>query len=134
MNLPSSIEKSTLVSTTTRGGRGGNSWRGCGGRQNFTFDERDRLKCKHCGRSRHTKEQCWDLHGRSLDLPPRLFQRGGSGNGRGGGRFGPSRLHAHSTTSTPTEMASMALVTVSSSPLDGGLFRDEIEVFKHFIS
>lgn len=63
MNLPSSIEKSTLVSTTTRGGRGGNSWRGCGGRQNLTFDERDRLKCKHCGRFRHTKEQCWDLHG-----------------------------------------------------------------------
>lgn len=66
MNIIASFEKSALVSTSTRGGHGGNTSRGRGF---STPDERDRLKCDHCGRLRHTKDQCWDLRGRPQDLP-----------------------------------------------------------------
>lgn len=134
MNPSPSIEKSAFVSTSTRGGRGGNSWCGHGGRQSFTSNDKDRLKCEHCGRSRHTKEQCWNLHGRPTDLPPRPFQRCGSGSGRGGGRFGTSKFHAHLAASTPTKMTSMAPASVPSSSSDEGLFSNEIAVFRHFVS
>lgn len=65
------IEKLALVSISTRGG---NSGHGRGGRSNFHFDDRDRLKCEHCGRFSHTKKQCWDLHECLLDLLSRLLQ------------------------------------------------------------
>lgn len=69
---PSSIEKSAFISSTQRGDRGGSHGRGGGGRGSFqdgrgsfSGDERDKLKCEHYGRFRHTKDNCWDLHGRS---------------------------------------------------------------------
>nr|CAD1835548.1 unnamed protein product [Ananas comosus var. bracteatus] len=40
--------------------------------------DKDHLKCDHCGRSRHTKETCWKLHGR-----PTRGRGGRSGSGRG---------------------------------------------------
>lgn len=133
MNL-SLTEKSTPMPTSIRGGRGGNFGRSHGGRQNFTSNDRDRLNCEHCGLSRHTKEQCCDLHRRPLDLPPRLSQLGGSGNGRGSGRFDTRRLHAQSATSTPTEMIFTTLVTLQFRFSDEGLSKDEIAAFKHFVS
>nr|CAD1831665.1 unnamed protein product [Ananas comosus var. bracteatus] len=40
--------------------------------------DKDHLKCDHCGRSRHTKETCWKLHGR-----PTRGRGGRSGSGQG---------------------------------------------------
>lgn len=56
------INCSVLVSSSQRGGRG--SFRGCGdgGRGGVSYDDRDKLKCEHYGRSKHAKENCWDLH------------------------------------------------------------------------
>lgn len=54
INLSSSFEKSTLIFTSTRGGRGGNNEHGRGGKMNFISNDQNRLKCEHCGRLRHT--------------------------------------------------------------------------------
>lgn len=62
MNVLSAIEKSTFISTSSRGGCGGPT-HGHGWRFN-TYDFRDHLKYEHCGKSRHTKDQCWDLYRR----------------------------------------------------------------------
>lgn len=43
------VEKSAIVSKTTIGDRGGFPGRGHGGRLTSTLDDRDRLKCDHCG-------------------------------------------------------------------------------------
>lgn len=72
INVPSAVEKSTFISTSSRGGCGSSPTRGCGGRFS-TYDDRDCLKCEHCGWSRHTKDQCWDLYGCPQDLPPRPY-------------------------------------------------------------
>lgn len=56
MTLTHSIEKSTLVSRTFRGGRGSSMGHGRGGRSTYSHDDRDRLKYEHCGRFRHTKD------------------------------------------------------------------------------
>lgn len=55
----STVEKTELISSSARGGSSR-----CGHGVNFSLssDDRDRLKCEHCGRFRHTKEQCWHLH------------------------------------------------------------------------
>lgn len=84
MSLAPSIEKAALVSSSFRSGRGNSLRRGHGSKSTNLSDDRDRLKCEHCGRHRHTKDQCWDLHERPLDLAPRTTTRGGFGNGRGG--------------------------------------------------
>lgn len=52
------FEKSTLVSSSTRGSHGGHSNRGRGGQSSFAFDNQDCLKCEHCRRSQHIKDQC----------------------------------------------------------------------------
>lgn len=73
MSLAPSIEKAALVSSSFRGGHGNSLGRGYGGRSTHLSDDRDFLKCEHCGHYRHTKDQCWDLHGRPLDLAPRTY-------------------------------------------------------------
>lgn len=86
MNPASSIKKSTLVSSSSKGGRGSFMGRGRN-RSTYLSDDRDRLKCEHRGRFRYTKDQCWDLHGRPPDLAPRPSSRSGFGSGCGGGQF-----------------------------------------------
>ncbi|GAV65306.1 hypothetical protein CFOL_v3_08821 [Cephalotus follicularis] len=49
--------------------------------------DRDQIKCDHCGKTRHTKETCWKLHGRPIQ-------------GRGGKRMGPPRSPAHFSETT----------------------------------
>lgn len=131
MNSVTSIEKSALVSNFGRGGRGGSVGRGRGGRfSSGGSDDRDRLKCEYCGRSRYIKDQCWDLHGKPHDLPSRPFQRGGS---RGGSKFGGNRPSAHSVASSSTsELVPTTPMPNSSS--DGSLSREEIEAFCRFVS
>lgn len=75
---PSSIEKSVFISSTQHGGRRGSRDRGGGGRGSFqdgkgsfSSDERDKLKCEHCGRFRHTKNNCWYLHDRPQEFQSR---------------------------------------------------------------
>lgn len=68
MTPTSSIEKSALVSSSSRGGRGSFMGNGRGCRSTYSSDDRDRLKYEQCGCFKHTKDQCWDLHGR----PPNL--------------------------------------------------------------
>lgn len=55
------IDRLTLVSSSQNGGRGFFCGRGGGGRS--LLDDRDKLKCEHCGRTIYTKETYWDLHG-----------------------------------------------------------------------
>jgi Integrase core domain/GAG-pre-integrase domain/gag-polypeptide of LTR copia-type len=47
--------------------RGRSSHQGGRGRGRTSID-RDKLKCSHCGRQRHTKDECWDIIGR----PPHI--------------------------------------------------------------
>lgn len=58
MNVSLAVEKSALVSSSVRSGRGDPSEHGHGGKFSPSFDDRDKLKCEHCGRSKHTKDQC----------------------------------------------------------------------------
>lgn len=59
MNLSSAVEKSTFISTSCRGGNGGSFTCGRGGHF-VTSDDCDRLKCEHCGKSRHLKDLMQD--------------------------------------------------------------------------
>lgn len=43
--------------------------------------DKDQLKCDHCGRTRHTRDTCWKLHGR-----PTRVRGGRGGSVRGTGR------------------------------------------------
>lgn len=127
MNV-SSFEKSALISTSNRGDHGVNNGRGRGGRMPFTSDDQDRLKCNHCDRWRHTKDQCWDLHGQPHEPPLHSSLRGGSSSGRGGGQLGAN----NSMTSTPTKM--VVPTSLPPNSLDGGLSKEEIEAFRCFVS
>lgn len=49
MNPAPSIEKSTLISSSSNGHRGSFMRRGHSGRSTPLFDDRNRLKCEHCG-------------------------------------------------------------------------------------
>lgn len=62
------VEKSAFISTSQQGGRGGSCGHRGGVRSVFNGDDMYKLKCEHCGRSRHTKDTCWDLHGRPWEL------------------------------------------------------------------
>lgn len=126
MNLAPSIEKSALVSSLSRGGRGNFMGRGRGGRPTHLFEDCDRLKCEHCGRFRHIKDQCWDLHGCPPDLATCFAPHGGFVNGKGGGRSGGQRPNAHLVASTSIELSTQP----PSAPSDiGGLSSDEIAAF-----
>ncbi|KAG7986958.1 hypothetical protein I3843_03G108700 [Carya illinoinensis] len=65
-----SNERSALTASyVAPAGRGGQSGRGArggarGGRDNRTRG-REFRKCTHCGRTNHSVDYCWDLHGRS---------------------------------------------------------------------
>lgn len=52
MTPASSTKKSALVLSSSRGGRG--NFMGCGRGGRGTSDDRDRLKCEHCGHFKHT--------------------------------------------------------------------------------
>lgn len=105
MSLTPFIEKVALILSSFRGSRGNFLGRGRGGRSAHLSNDRDRLKCEHCGRHRHTKDQCWDLYGCHLDLASRTTTHGGFGNGRGGGRSGGQRPSAHSVSFTPIKLS-----------------------------
>ncbi|OIT35747.1 hypothetical protein A4A49_61781, partial [Nicotiana attenuata] len=66
----------------------------------FTSDK-DHLHCDYCGKSRHTKETCWKLHGR----PTR---------GRGGKRVGLSRGQANIVENVETFRENASGETLSS--------------------
>jgi len=125
-----SIKKSTLVSSMSRGGCGSSMDCGRGGRSTYSFDDRDRLKCEHCGCFRHTKDECWDLHGRPPDVAPRSSSHGGFSTGRGGGCLGGQRNSVHSIISPPTELPTMP----PTSDEIGALSSDEIAALRHFVS
>lgn len=130
MTLGSSIENSTLVLSTFRGGRDSFMGRGRGGRSTYFLDDQDRLKCEHHSCFRHTEDQCWDLHGCPLDLALWSPSCGGFNTGRGGGRLGGQRPSAHLVTSLPTELPIMP----PTSPYIGALSSEEIVAFRHFVS
>jgi len=108
----SSQSQSTLVGATLCTPSNSSRFRDRDRTADATSDDKDKLFCDHCNRSRHTRETCWKLQGR----PTR-----GRG-GRTGGGFRP-RAHHTSTveTTTPT-------LDTSSSTIDiGGLSKDEVE-------
>lgn len=121
-SLAPSIEKAALILSSFKGGRGGIFV--------HLSDDCDHLKCEHCDHHRHTKDQCWDLHGRPPDLASCTTPRGGFGNGQGGARSGGQRPSAHSISSTPTELSTQPPL----APNIGGLSSDEIAAFRHFVS
>ncbi|GAV69859.1 UBN2_3 domain-containing protein [Cephalotus follicularis] len=73
--------------------------------------DRDQIKCDHCGKTRHTKETCWKLHGRPI-------------RGRGGKRMGPPRSQAHF--SETTEFIPNSNV--------GHLSKEEVQALKQIMS
>lgn len=99
-NPTSLIEKTALVSSSSRGGHGSHGR----GKSTHLSDDRDRLNCEHCGCFKHTKDQCWDLHG----LPPDLTSRPSS---RGGGRLSEG-YSAHSVASTSSKLSIMPPITL----------------------
>lgn len=116
------IDRSALVSSIQRGGRG--SFRG---RDHGVspYDDKDKLKCEHCGPSRHTKETCWDLHGRPPG-PPQQFQ---PQTQRGRGGFRPQgQFSAHSVTSSSEQASSPVPIVDSSS-----FFANQIEALHRFM-
>lgn len=50
-------ERSALASMSQKGSQGGGKKIGKG---SISTEDKDKLKCEHCGRSRHTKETCWE--------------------------------------------------------------------------
>lgn len=140
MNVTSSIEKSALVSNSTKGYCGGFTKCGRGDRlSNFSYDkdqlDRDQLKCEHCDRSRHTKQQCWDLHGWPHDQTSRSFPQGGSSTGQGGRWFGGNKHSAHLVTSVTPNVPPMVPSSLPSASTDGGgLSSEEIAAFHQFVS
>lgn len=134
MNPTPSIEKSALVSSSSRGDRGGFIGRGRGSKSSYLSDDRDRLKCEHCGRSRHTNDQCWDLYRRPPDLISRSPSHGGFGNGRGGDRLDGHQPNAHSVTSTPTKLPIASSISTPPAAHDvSTLSSDEIVALKRFV-
>jgi hypothetical protein len=78
---------------------------------NTTSDDKDKLFCDHCNRSRHTRETCWRLQG----CPP-IRGRGG----HTGGRTRPRANH--------TSTVEMVVPTPDTHPFAidmGGLSKDE---------
>lgn len=51
------------------------------------FLMREKLKCEHYGHFHHTKDICWDLHGRLVDVPFRSSTSRGCGGNRSGGSW-----------------------------------------------
>lgn len=96
------------------------------------FDDRDKLKCDYCGHSRHTKDQCWDVH----EHPTNSIACTAP-HGQGGGHSGGFKPSAHSVTSpfTVTEVPGVPSTTMPSSSYDNGvLSNDEIAAFRCFMS
>lgn len=120
MNLISTVEKAALLSNSTQGSSGG--------RLSNSIDDKDRLKCEHCGRSRHSKDQCWDLHEHPPNLNPCPFQQGGSrSSGRGGICFGGNQPSAHLVTPSSIELPSWIPTHVPHASCDNrGLSSNEI--------
>jgi len=115
----SSQSQSDLVGATQRTPSNSSRFRDRDRTADATSDDKDKLFCDHCNRSRHTRETCWKLQGH----PTR-----GRG-GRTGGGFRP-RAHHTSTveTTTPT------LDTSSSTTDIGGLSKDEVESLRRLMS
>lgn len=63
MSQPQTVERSALVSSSQRGGSGDSAGRGRD-HYNMMINDRDKLECEPCARLRHTKDNCWDLHGK----------------------------------------------------------------------
>lgn len=91
------IERSALISSFQRDGRGSGCGHGGGDKFGGVSDDRDQLKCEHCRRRQHIKDTCQDLHGYSLDSQARTFPRGPSDSW-----FGNRLSSAYSITSTPS--------------------------------
>ncbi|GAV72659.1 hypothetical protein CFOL_v3_16147, partial [Cephalotus follicularis] len=73
--------------------------------------DRDQIRCDHCGKTRHTKENCWKLHGRPI-------------RGRGGKRMGPPRSQAHFSETTEF---------IPNSNVDH-LSKEEVQALKQLVS
>jgi hypothetical protein len=115
----SSQSQSALVGTTQRTPTNSSRFRDKDRIADEASDDKDKLFCDHCNRSRHTRETCWKLQGRPTQ-------------GRGGHTGGGFRPWAHHTstieTTTPT------LDTSSSTRDIGGLSKDEVEALHRLMS
>jgi hypothetical protein len=60
----SSQSQSALVGATQLTPSNSSKFRDRDRTANATSDDKDKLFCDHCNRSRHTQETCWKLHGR----------------------------------------------------------------------
>lgn len=128
MSQSTPVERSALVSSSQLDGHGGSGMHSHGGGKfDGTPDDRDKLKCEHCSPLRHTKNTCWDLHGRLTDSQPHSFS-----HGRGGGRFGGNQPSAHKVTFTPS--LEPILAPTSTPAPEGILSHEEINVFFRFVA
>jgi hypothetical protein len=109
-----------LVSASPRHSRGDFKSRDGGRITDATFDDKDKLFCDHCNRSRHTRETCWRLNGR----PPN--------RGRGGRSGGGTRPRANHTSTVETDVPTLG--PSHSSTEMGGLSKEEVEAFRQLMS
>ncbi|KAK8934710.1 hypothetical protein KSP39_PZI014426 [Platanthera zijinensis] len=85
--------------------------------------DKDHLLCDYCGKTRHTRDTCFRLHGFPNPrggAPP----RGGRGSGRPSGRYAAPPRAAHFTDATPDASAVPLGADVSAPP--GGFSADEM--------
>lgn len=124
------LKRSAFISSSQRGGRGGNTHgRGGGGRFSGTSDDCHRLKCEHYGHNHHTNDTCWDLFTAVLHI---LMLRLMFSRGHGGGCFGSNRSSAHSMTLAPSS-ESPAIVFTTPIASDGILSREQVEFSRNQI-
>jgi hypothetical protein len=114
-----SHSQSALVRATQRTPSSNSKFRDRDKTADATSDDKDKLFCDHCNRSRHTRETCWKLHGRLT-------------RGRGGRTCGGFRPRAHHTSTVKT--TAPTLETSSSTTDTWGLSKDEVEALHRLMS
>ncbi|KAJ8763577.1 hypothetical protein K2173_002460 [Erythroxylum novogranatense] len=92
------VEKAGLVASSTEKAKPAN-----------TSSNKDHLHCDYCGKSRHTRETCWKLHGRP-----------NQSRGKRGGSMVRGQAHLADG------------IEVSETSLAGGLSNEELEALRRF--
>jgi hypothetical protein len=115
----SSQAQFALVSASQRNSKDDFKSRDGGKVTNATSDDKDKLFCDHCNRSRHTRKTCWRLHGHPT--------RGCEGHSGGG-----TRPRANHTSMVETIVSTP---DASSLLLDTGVFsKEEVDTSSAYVS
>jgi hypothetical protein len=117
---PSSQIPFALVSASPHPSRGDFKSRDGGRIADATSDDKEKLFCDYCNRSRHSRETCWQLNGRPTN------------RGCGGHTSGATKPWANHTSTV--EMDVPTLDPSPSSTDMGGLSKEEVEALRRLMS